>query len=158
MTSSTRLPTVWPTRPMSHPVMTWLGGGPAGETGGGRRAAGAAKTLPRAPRVQDASKTLPVRQITPTYWATTVWPLLTTGPAPLIRGLVTSVVGGVPVVGILTTGALPVVAVTVGSVPPPSETWVPDAEAFAPNFVIMSTTKTSVSVPLTPAWELPALP
>src|ERR1017187_4788390 len=111
-----------------------------------------------APRVQDASKTLPVRQITPTYWATTVWPLLTTGPAPLIRGLVTSVVGGVPVVGILTTGALPVVAVTVGSVPPPSETWVPDAEAFAPNFVIMSTTKTSVSVPLTPAWEFPALP
>src|ERR1019366_3690586 len=120
MTSSTRLPTVWPTRPMSHPVMTWLGGAARGET-------------KRGPRGRRGTQSPPARQITPTYWATTVWPLLTTGPAPLIRGLVTSVVGGVPVVGILTTGALPVVAVTVGSVPPPSETWVPEPEAFAPN-------------------------
>src|ERR1700726_203944 len=113
MTSITLLPTVWPTRPLSQPGMTWLGVAPMVKPNGW-------------PRVQDASKTLPVRQIAPTYWATTYWPLLTADPDPLIRVLVTSVVGGVPVEGILITGAVPVVAVTVGSVLPPLETWLPD--------------------------------
>src|SRR5216683_1717438 len=139
----TRLPTVWPMRPLSQPGMTWLGV--------------AAMVKPKGwPRVQDASKTLPVRQMTPTYCATTVWPLVTADPDPLISVLATSADGGLPDEGILITGALPVVAVTVGNVPPPAEICLPDAAS--PNFLIMSTTKTSVSVALTPAWELPVLP
>src|SRR5580700_4951483 len=133
MTSMTRLPTVWPTRPLSQPGMTWLGVAPMVKPKGW-------------PRVQDASKTLPVRQITPTYWATTVWPLLTAAPDPLISVFATSADGGRPDEGILITGAVPEVAVTVGSAPPPLDTCVPDAESFAPKSLIMSTTKTSVSV------------
>src|ERR1700681_3295362 len=114
MTSITRLPTRWPMRPASRPGMTWVGVAPMVKPNG-------------SPRLQDESKTLPVRQIAPTYWATTVWPLTTAGPDPLISVFVTSLVGGVLDEGILITGALPVVAVTVGSPPPPLETCVPDA-------------------------------
>ena len=45
-----------------------------------------------------------------------------------------------------TVGALPLVDVTVGSVPPPSATCSPEAGAVSANLAIKSTTKTSVSV------------
>src|ERR1700749_1656470 len=97
--SITRLPTVWPTRPLSQPVMTWLGVAPMVKPNG-------------SPRDQDESNTLPVRQIEPTYWVTTVWPLATTGPEPLISVLVIRPDGGL-CDGILMTGAAPDFAVTV---------------------------------------------
>ena len=55
-------------------------------------------------------------------------------------------------------GAAPDLAVTVGSEPPPLDTWVPVAEALLANSLIMSTTNTRVSVAETPAEELPVLP
>ncbi len=44
--------------------MTWLGVAPMVKPNG-------------VPRDQEESNTLPVRQMAPTYWATTVWPLVT---------------------------------------------------------------------------------
>src|SRR5215831_13315464 len=111
----TRLPTGTPVRPMFQPGMIWAGvasiSKPSGE-----------------PRDQDESKTARVRQFSPTYWVTTYWPLVTGGPDPLISVLVTRLPGGA-VAGTLTVGALPVAAVTVGRLPPPSETRVPAAES-----------------------------
>ena len=49
-------------------------------------------------------------------------------------------------------------AVTVGSEPPPLDTLLPVADAVFGNSLIMSTTNTSVSLAVTPAWELPVLP
>ena len=57
-------------------------------------------------------------------------PLATWGPLPLIRVLVTRVDGGL-FDGKVTVGALPEWAVTVGSVPPPLDTWVPLADAVS---------------------------
>src|SRR5260370_42439823 len=97
----TRLPPVWAMGPLSQPGMTWLGV--------------AAMVKPKGwPRGQDASKTLPVRQMTPTYCATTVWPLVTADPDPLISGLATSADGGLPDEGILIPGALPGAAGSAG--------------------------------------------
>ena len=101
---------------------------------------------------------MPVRQISPTYWVTTVWPLATTGPVPLTRVLVTSDVGAFFDVGIVMVGAAPGLAVTLGSEPPPLDTWLPEADALFANSLIMSTTKTRVSFAVTPAWEFPDLP
>src|SRR5260370_1967281 len=110
----TRLPPVWAMGPLSQPGMTWLGV--------------AAMVKPKGwPRVQDASKTLPVPQMTPTYCATTVWPLVTADPDPLISVLATSADGGLPDEGILITGALPGVAVPLRRRPPPSATPLPAA-------------------------------
>src|ERR1700759_3971084 len=106
MISSTRLPTVWPTRPLSQPGMTWLGEAPILKLYGRLRD-------------QDESNTVPVRQLTPVYCATTSSPLVTTGPVPLIRVLATSVLGGVTFLGIVILGALPLAALTVGRLPPP---------------------------------------
>src|SRR5215469_6126470 len=144
MTSITRLPTVWPIRPWFHPGMTWLGV--------------AAMVKPNGCcRVQEASNTVPLRQIAPTYCTTTVCPLATAGPVPLTSVLLTSLVGGL-LDGILIFGAVPAAAVTVGSEPPPLDTCWPDADAFAAKFLIRSTTNTSVSVPLIPACGLPLVP
>src|ERR1700744_5413960 len=106
MISSPRLPTVCPTRPVSQPGMTWLGVAPILKLYGRLRD-------------QDESNTVPVRQLTPVYWATTSSPLVTVAPVPLIRVLETSVLGGVTPLGILIVGAAPVVALTVGRLPPP---------------------------------------
>ena len=100
-----------------------------------------------------------MRQLTPMYCATTSWPLVTTGPDPLISVLVTSVFGGVTPLGIVTLGALPVAALTVGRLPPPLDTWDPDAETVAEEyFWRRSMTKTRVSLPVTPSWEFPLVP
>src|ERR1022692_952710 len=104
MTSSTRLPTVCPTRPLSQPAMTWPS--PIGVPNG-------------SPRVHEASKTFLVRQIMPVYWTTRNWPLVTFGPVPLLRSLTTRVLGAA-FFGIVIVGDLPAApAVTVGSAPPP---------------------------------------
>src|SRR6266516_6876913 len=137
MTSITLLPTFWPTRPLSQPGMTWLGL--------------AAIVKPNGwPRFHEASNTFPDFQIAPTYCTTTVCPLAMAGPLPLTSVLVTSLAGGL-LDGILIFGAAPVVAVTLGSAPPPLDTCWPAADAFDAKFLIRSTTKTSVSVPLIPA-------
>ena len=57
-------------------------------------------------------------------------PLTSFGPLPLISVLVTRPEGGL-LAGIVTVGALPVWAVTVGRLPPPLDTWVPDADAVS---------------------------
>ena len=64
------------------------------------------------------------------YWATTYWPLTSFGPLPLISVVVTKLVGGL-LAGIVIVGALPGWAVTVGRLPPPLDTWVPDADAVS---------------------------
>ena len=100
-----------------------------------------------------------MRQFTPVYWATTNSPLVTTGPEPLIRVLDTSAVGGVTPLGIVTLGALPWAALTVGRSPPPLDTLVPDADTVPDGyFWIRSMTNTSVSLPVTPSWEFPLVP
>src|SRR5215813_8305877 len=104
MTSITRLPTVWPTRPLSQPGMTWLGLLPMMKLNGWSRFQEASNTVPLP---------LPLRHSTPTDCLA-----LTTGPLPLTRTLVTSLAGGLPD-GTLILGAAPVVAVTLGSPLPP---------------------------------------
>src|SRR6185437_15680807 len=106
MTSRTRLPTVWPTRPVSQPLMTW----PAPIT-----------TVYGALRAHEESKTLVVRQFTPVYWTTRLWPLATVAPVPLIRVLTWRAAGGLALAGMVMAGpaVLPAAgAVTVGSEPP----------------------------------------
>jgi|SRR6516225_775762 len=105
MTSSTRLPTVWPTSPVSQPLMTW----PAPIwTGYGWL------------RDHEESKAFLVRQLIPVYWTSSSWPAATFGPVPLMRALTCRDFGGV-LDGIVTAGALPGAAVTVGSPDPPLE-------------------------------------
>ncbi len=65
--------------------------------------------------------------------------------------------GGLPL-GILIVGAVPAAAVTVGSEPPPLDTCCPAAAAVPEKSLIMSTTNTSVSVPLMPACASPLVP
>src|SRR5512135_3188364 len=129
----TRLPTVCPIRPLSQPVITWLGAAPIVKPNGW-------------PRDHDESNTLPVRQITPTYWVTTVCPLATTGPDPLISVLLTRLVGALCPELTVMAGAVPVLALTVGRAPPPLDTGVPVADALSGKALIMSTTNTSVSL------------
>src|ERR1700685_3685629 len=118
MTSSTRLPTVWPTRPVSQPGMTW----PSPIT-----------VAHGSLRDHEESKTFLVRQFMPVYWTTRYWPFLTTGPGPLISVLTWRVVGAA-VFGMVIVGPLPAApAVTVGSVPPPSEVCVPLTPAVLSN-------------------------
>src|SRR5271168_3616897 len=111
MTSSTRLPTVWPTRPSSQPSITWP----------------TPIVVPNGWwRDQVESKGFFVRQITPTYWTTMNSPLVTLGPPPLIRVLICSVLGAA-VFGMVIFGPLPAVpAVTLGNAPPPVERHLPD--------------------------------
>src|SRR5260221_10434882 len=111
----TLLPTGTPSRPVSQPEMIWAGVAPIRKPNG-------------APRVHEESKTVRVRQLRPTYCVTTSWPLATGAPDPLISVFTTSLLGGVDV-GILTVGAVFALAVTVGRLPPPSDTFVPEADA-----------------------------
>ena len=69
---------------------------------------------PAATDGQVLPNTLPVRQIEPTYCATTVSPLASFGPVPLISVVTDSLAGGA-FFGMLMAGAWPAVAVTVGS-------------------------------------------
>src|ERR1700722_2459409 len=113
MTSSTRLPTVWPTRPVSQPLITW----PSPIT-----------VVSGVLRAQEESKTAPVRQITPVYWTARSWPFFTTAPLPLIRVLTWRAFGAVVFAGILIVGPAVLFAagaVTVGSEPPPLLACVP---------------------------------
>src|SRR3984957_15758459 len=136
MTSMTRLPTVTPARPWFQPFTTWppswkLNGRPCGSAADG----------------QVALNTLPVRQIEPTYCATTVSPVTSFGPEPLIR-VVTDRPAGGELFGTVMTGAWPGFAVTVGSLPPPVETCEPVAACVDEYCWSRSITQTSVSVPL----------
>src|SRR5512146_1742 len=118
MTSRTRLPTVWPTRPLSQPLMTW----PSPIT-----------VVIGVLRDQEESKTFPVRQITPVYWTAKSWPFFTTAPLPLIRVLTCRVLGGVVLVATLIVGPAVLFAaggVTVGR-PAPALAWVPETPAVA---------------------------
>src|ERR1700760_4932209 len=112
MTSSTRLPTRWPTRPLSQPAMTWPS--PIGVVNGELS-------------VQEDWNTLPVRQMRPVYWTAIVSPFLTTAPVPLISGWICSAVGAVALVLIVTVG--PVVLPAFGGAtvmfPLPVAAWVP---------------------------------
>src|ERR1700727_1159441 len=87
--SGTRLPTVWPTRPVSQPLMTW----PSPIT-----------VVSGVLRDQEESKTFPVRQITPVYWTAKSWPFFTTAPVPLIKVLTCRDFGAVVPAGILIVG------------------------------------------------------
>src|SRR5215469_4310706 len=142
MTSSTRLPTFWPTSPVSQPLMTWPT--PIGVVYGWLRA-------------QEESNTFLVRQMTPVYCTISSSPLFTFGPVPAIRGLTSRVFGGV-LAGMVMTGALPDAVVTVGSEPPPFEVCAPGTPAVLLYDLSRSMTKTSVSVPLTPICEFPCVP
>src|SRR5579863_8526617 len=128
MTSSTRLPTVWPTRPLSQPLITWPT--PIAVPNGWWRD-------------QVESKVFFVRQITPAYWTTMNSPLVTFAPRPLIRVLTRSGLGGA-VFGMVIFGPLPAgPAVTLGSAPPPFESHLPAGPAVSPTDASMSTTKTT---------------
>ena len=89
---------------MSQPGMIWDGVASISKPSG-------------VPRDQEESKTARVRQLRPTYWVTTYWPLATGGPDPLIRVLTTRLLGGADD-GILMVGA-------------PLETCAPEADSVA---------------------------
>src|SRR5215813_13819560 len=101
--------------------------------------------------------TLPVRQIEPTYLATMDWCAWIGAPVPWISVLATSWLGGA-VFGTVICGTPPGPAATVGKLPPPLVMCLPDALAFGGKACSRSTTKTSVSVGLTPILELPCAP
>src|ERR1700691_2037205 len=142
----TRLPMVCPARPLSKPGITASGL--------------ASMTKPNGALLDHvSSKTLPVRQIKPVYWVTTNWPLASLAPLPLIRVVTVRFFGGFLPLGIVTVGAVPAAGtLTVGSEPPPFDTWVPVALAVLLNSLTRSITNTSVSVPVMPSSELPAAP
>src|SRR5215469_1920601 len=137
MTTITLLPTGTPASPLLRPGSTccpptWkLSRCPAASCADGH----------------EASNTLPVRQLTPTYCVTTVSPLASFGPEPLIRVVTDSLAGGV-FFGTEMTGAWPVVAVTDGSLPPPADTCVPLAACVAEYCCRRSITQTRVSFPV----------
>src|SRR5215469_12587405 len=140
MTSSTRLPTGTPVRPWLKPASTLP---PSWNP----------NTCPACDEVgQLLANTEPVRQSAPTNWATTVSPLVSFGPEPLIR-VVTDRLAGGEVLGTVMTGAWPVLAVTVGSVPPPLDTCGPDADCVLEYCCSRSTTMTRVSVLFTPSCD-----
>ncbi len=140
MESSTRLPTVWPTRALSQPGMTCSGEAPMTKPNGepcrpGGGAGGEGLLGP--PDVADVL-------------GDDESPLATVGPSPLISVFVTSPLGGGEE-GKVRVGALPAFALTVGRVPPPLDTWVPDADAVSEYALSKSTTNTSVVVPVMPS-------
>src|SRR5512142_899241 len=111
----TRLPTVWPVRPLSQPGMTCSGDAPMTKPNG-------------EPDVQEEPKTFLVRQMYPVYCATMYSPLTTAGPLPLTSVLATSEPGGEEE-GKVRVGAVPALAASVGRLPPPLDTWAPVAPA-----------------------------
>src|SRR6266581_3296243 len=115
MESITRLPMVWPTRPLSQPGMTCSGDAPMTKPNG-------------EPDDQEEPKTFLVRQMYPAYCATRYSPFTTFGPLPLTSVLVTRPPGGEED-GKDRAGAVPALAATVGRLPPPLDTWAPVAPA-----------------------------
>ena len=83
MTSSTWLPTGWPTRPWSQPWMTW----PVPMV-----------VVNGEPFSHEESNGVP-SQSQPLYWNVTFWPDSTAGPVPVMSGWTTSSVGGSPATG-----------------------------------------------------------
>src|SRR5215469_4320639 len=137
MTTITRLPTGMPASPLLRPGSTcWPPTWKPSRWPAALWADG-----------QEASNTLPVRQLTPTYCVTTVSPLASLGPEPLISVVTESLAGGV-FFGTEMTGAWPAVAVTDGSLPPPVDTCVPLAACVAEYCCRRSITQTSVSLPV----------
>src|ERR1035437_8967969 len=98
MTSSRRPPTFMPTIPAVHPGITPLSG----------------KDMGWLPRSHEASNCFPVDHATPTYWTDTVSLVVTAGPVPTIRSVLSSPVGGVPG-GTVTVGLVPEVPTGDGS-------------------------------------------
>ncbi len=84
-------------------------------------------------------------------------PLTTAWPLPLISVLATSPLGGEEDAKV-SVGALPALALTVGSVPPPLDCCVPVAPAVLEYALSTSMTNTSVVLPVMPSWELPEVP
>src|SRR5450755_40137 len=82
MISSRRPPTCMPGIPSCQPLITPVSGSDVGWP---------------LPSFQDASNCLPPLYRTPTYWTVTVDPAFAAGPVPVIRSLITSRLGGVPV-------------------------------------------------------------
>src|SRR5215467_5924199 len=141
----TRLPVGTPTRPVFQAGIRWSRlntfGGTVGCVADG----------------QLLLKTLPVRQIEPTYLTTTDWCSLIGAPVPWISVLLTSLAGGA-FFGTLICGTPPTPAATVGRLPPPLVMCLPAALAFGGKACSRSTTHTRVSVGFTPIWELPCAP
>lgn len=101
--------------------------------------------------------TFPVRQMEPTYCATRVSPLASAGPEPLISVVTDSLAGGA-LLGTEITGPCPYVVVTVGSLPPPSDTCFPAAACVPEYCCRRSITHTSVSLPVICSWDWPVGP
>src|ERR1017187_4293711 len=93
MISSRRPPAFMPTIPAVQPGITPLS---ANVTG-----------CPL-PSFHEASNCFPVDHATPTYWTDTVSLVVTAGPVPTIRSVLSSPVGGVPG-GTVTVGLVPTV-------------------------------------------------
>src|SRR6266446_9766754 len=138
MTSITRLPTGWPARPVSQPGITCSGDAPMTKPNG-------------EPDDQEEPNAFFVRQMYPVYWAMTYWPLTTVAPPPLMRAFTTSPLGGVEEEGNVSVGAPPVLALTVGRLPPPLDSCVPEADAVLEYSLSKSMTNTCVVVPVTPS-------
>ncbi len=100
-TSITWEPTVCSTMPSSQPV--------------GRDPTPIGKDAGSLPSTQVESNTLPVDQLTPTYWTVTIWPASTCGPSPRRIGWDTASVGGAVSGGIVTVGRPSGAQLTVGS-------------------------------------------
>src|SRR5215472_2289374 len=143
MTSITRLPTGTPFRPVLKPLITLPPILNPNSCPSGCFAVG-----------QLLANTFPVRQMAPTYWATTVSPSASFGPEPLISGVTDRLVGG-ELPGKAMEGATPAdfTGVTVGSPLPPLETCGPDADCEPEYCCSRSITQTRVSVPLTPSCD-----
>src|SRR5215469_3071999 len=141
----TRLPTGTPTRPVFHAGISW----PSWNTFGG--------VVGCCSDGQLSLNTLPVRQIDPTYLTTIASLAFTGAPVPLIRVFTTSLLGGADF-GMAICGDAPVAVEIFGRAPPPSVTCCPVAASVGENALSTSTTQTSVSVGLTPIWELPSEP
>src|SRR5450631_3698896 len=89
MMSSRRPPTRMPTRPISHPLMTWFA--PIVNWNGWP--------------VHDDWITLPEEWLASTYWTVTVSPGPAAAPLPTMRSALSSCLGGVPE-GTVTVGAV----------------------------------------------------
>src|SRR5262245_52020872 len=108
-TRRTRLPVFTPVKPSTQPLMTW-------ESSRVKEAGSL--------RSHEASNTLPVLQLRPTYLTTTRSPLATGAPSPWITFRTVVSAGGFTEVGIVIVGFLSPAPLTAGRAPPP-----PDATA-----------------------------
>src|SRR5829696_963222 len=88
MVSSRRPPTFIPSTPRSQPGITMPA--PSWKMNG-------------SPRSQEASNSLPLLKLTPTYWTVTSSPAFASGPVPASRSSISSFLGGAPF-GTVTSG------------------------------------------------------